>query len=101
MISAIPLRALAVSLVNALFYVFYMALIVRIVLSFVRLPPWHWAHRTIGLAAHAITEPILAPIRTLLHPIQRNSGWDFSPIVAWIIMDMLVRPLVLRIVLGL
>lgn len=38
-----------------------------------------------------ITEPVLAPIRNILPNL---GGWDFSPIVAFIIIDLLSRFLI-------
>lgn len=87
--------------VDTVFYVFYVALLVRIILSFVRLPPWHWAQRSIGRVAFSITEPVLAPIRRWIERYQRGSPFDFSPLIAWILADWIVRPLLVRLITAL
>ena len=39
------------------------------------------------------TDPILAPIRRIVPPF---NGLDFSPIIAFLLLDYLVRPLVFQ-----
>lgn len=72
--------------VHRLFTVYYLIILVRVVFSFLRLPPWHWASRTIGAFCHAATEPLLAPLRHLLDPYQRRTGLDFSPLLLYVIL---------------
>lgn len=82
------------------FNVFYLLLLVHVVLSFLRLPSWHWTTRTVGRWAEAVTEPVLAPVRRVLNPYQGRSGLDFSPLVVWLLADRLVKPLLLALLLG-
>ncbi len=81
------------------FNAFYLLLLVRVVLSFLRLPPWHWASRTLGAWSEAVTEPVMKPIRKLLDPYQRGMGLDFSPLVVWLLAELVVKPLLLHLVL--
>jgi len=46
----------------------------------------------------SIVEPILRPIRRVLHPYMRNVPLDFSPLVALILIDV-VRALLFRLLL--
>lgn len=82
------------------FNVFYLLLLVRVILSFLRFPPWHWATRTLGRWSEVVTEPVLAPVRRILDPYQRGSGVDFSPLVVWLLADLLVKPLLLTLLGG-
>lgn len=77
---------LTVWLVHTCFVAYYTILLVRVVLSFLRLPPWHWASRTIGSFCYRATEPLLAPVRRAIDRYQRNSGLDFSPIVLYVLL---------------
>ncbi|MFP4416925.1 MAG: YggT family protein [Fibrobacterota bacterium] len=60
-------------------------LIIRIVMSWIRPDPYHpivqWIYK--------LTDPVLEPIRRLL-PIQ-GMGIDFSPIVVFILINILKR----------
>ncbi len=37
---------------------------------------------------HNITEPVLGPIRRIMPD---TGGWDFSPVIAFILIDILIR----------
>ncbi|MFW5774810.1 MAG: YggT family protein [Chitinivibrionales bacterium] len=60
-------------------------LIIRIVMSWIRPDPYHpivqWVYR--------LTDPVLEPVRRLL-PIQ-GMGIDFSPIIVFILINVLKR----------
>jgi len=83
--------------IHKLFNVYYLIILVRVVFSFLRLPPWHWASRTIGAFCYAVTEPLLAPLRRLLNPYQGRTGIDFSPLLLYVILtlaeQMIIRAL--------
>lgn len=57
---------------------------VAIVVSWVGLPP----SNPIAQLAHALTEPVLAPIRRLVPPV---AGLDFSPMILLIGLQLLQR----------
>jgi YggT family protein len=63
-------------------------LIVRILMSWMNPDPYHpvtqWVYR--------LTEPVLAPVRKML-PLN-GMGIDFSPIVVFLIIDLIKRLLV-------
>ncbi len=64
-----------------------MALLVYCVMSFV-MPQSDLMHK-----AAAYAEPILSPFRQFLHrviPALRNVPLDFSPLLVWLIIDILI-----------
>ncbi len=75
------IRSLAL-LLSLVFNVLYFLLIIRILLSWVDPDPYN----TIVQVIYRITEPILIPFRRL--PLQAG-GFDFSPILAFIVLSVL------------
>lgn len=61
-------------------YVF--VLLARVLMSWVQIDPYS----PVAQALYQLTEPVLAPIRNVLPPV---SGFDFSPIVAMIGIQVL------------
>ena len=72
------------NIINLLFTVLNFAILTRVILSWVRVDPYHPLVRII----YQITEPILAPLRRAIPP---TAGLDFSPIVAFFILELLRR----------
>lgn len=72
-----------IKLVLAVLQVYSWLILARVVLSWVNPYPRHealiWVIR--------LTEPVLAPLRGLI-PV---SGWDLSPIVAWLLIRVLMK----------
>jgi len=75
-----------VSFINALFMVFYVMLFANIILSWVRPNPYHPVWGPIIRVVHAVTEPILNPIRRLMPGM---GGLDFSPMVVLLLARLL------------
>ncbi len=73
-----------ITFINLLFQILSWAIIIRILLSWVRIDPYHPAIRLLD----QITEPILAPLRNML---PTAGGLDFSPIVAIILLSLVQR----------
>ena len=73
-----------IQFINLLYWVFTLAILARVLLSWVRIDPYHPIPRLIV----QITEPILGPIRRLL---PSTAGLDFSPFVAIIGLDIIRR----------
>ena len=69
------------------------ALVIRVLLSWVPIPK----NNVLVTLLYQVTEPILAPIRAIIEksPIGRNMYVDFSPLIAFILLD-LVRSIVAR-----
>lgn len=67
---------------SLLFQVLYIAILARIILSFIDM---HGQWR-ISQILHEITEPILAPIRRVVPTI---GMFDFSPLIAILLLNLL------------
>ena len=74
-------RALAL-LVSLVFNIVYFLLVIRIILSWVNPDPYN----NIVQLIYSVTEPILTPLRKL--PLNFG-GIDFSPIIAFILINVL------------
>ena len=81
------------NLVNILFYVFYAAIIIEVVLSWVP----GARDTSAGSAVHHLTRPILDPIRRF---VPRAGPLDLSPFVA-ILLLFLAKSLVTKLLVAL
>ncbi len=79
-------------LINLLFTLLNLAILARVLVSWVNPNPYHPAMQLL----YQVTEPILAPIRQYL---PRTGMVDFSPLVA-IILLQLVQRLLLAVLTG-
>lgn len=77
--------------VNILFDVLSLAILVRVVLSWFRVDPYHRLVRIL----YQVTEPVLAPIRRIIPPIGMI---DITPIVALLILQVVQRIVVTMLV---
>ena len=78
--------------INILFTLFELAILVRVLLSWFRVAPYH----PVVAFLYQITEPILRPLRNVIPPLGMI---DISPIVALILMDI-IRQIIRAILLG-
>ncbi len=92
-----------ISLIDNAFRAYELAIIVAVILSWLRISQWDknwgWLVRFI----RSITEPLFVPLRQLLMPLQRrlvigNAMLDLSPIAALILVSI-VRGIVVNIIL--
>jgi YggT family protein len=68
-------------LIDTLVNLFSLAILIRVILSWVRFDPYH----PISVFIHQVTEPVLAPIRRYLP----STGMiDFSPLVALVLVQV-------------
>jgi len=81
-----------INLINLLFFVYNLAILARVLISWVRVDP----HNPLVQFLYKITEPVLAPIRRVL---PTAGGLDFSPIVAFFGLE-LVRRLLIGFLVG-
>lgn len=88
-------RQLALA-IDVIFWVWYFALLARVILSWVRLSPWHPISRRVAPFIYAITEPLLRPIRKVLAKYQAGSALDFSPFIAYLLLQV-VHTIILRV----
>jgi len=69
------------NLIDTLFYAFSLAILIRVILSWVRFDPYH----PVSVFIHQVTEPVLAPIRRFLP----STGMiDFSPLLALVVLQV-------------
>jgi uncharacterized protein YggT (Ycf19 family) len=61
------------------------ALVSNIIAFGGKLSPYHPAVK----ALRAVVNPILAPVRRILPPPARTGGWDLSPLIVIILLQML------------
>lgn len=84
-------RQVALLIIRWTIAILQIAIIVRIVSSLFRISPYsawvRWAYR--------LSEPILGPLRRVLPPL---GMFDISPIVAWLLLEWVVRPLLVGLV---
>jgi len=76
--------SLVITFVTLLFYALYLAIFVRVLLSWINIRPDH----PIAHFVYDITEPILAPLRNHLPTV---GPLDISPFVAMILLDVIRR----------
>jgi len=77
--------ATLIFLINLFFFVIYVLILIRVILSYIP----HSAFHPLIQPIYALTEPILSPIRQGLPPMR--IGFDASPIVAIILLWFLQR----------
>lgn len=76
--------------VDVAFYVYSTILIIRILLSWIRHNPYQPVIRFI----YESTDPYLRLFRRIIPPYGQI---DFSPVVAFFVLDFIIQPLVMRI----
>lgn len=82
-----------VSLIDALFGLYSLAIIARVFLSWMRVDPYHPLVRFL----YQITEPLLAPLRKHIPPVGMV---DISPMVALFVL-WIVQRIVVALLIGL
>ena len=87
--------ALVAKILDIIFWFWYVLLVARVVLSWLRLSPWHPVNRKIGPFVFAVTEPLLRPIRRALARVQGNSPLDFSPLIACLLLQV-IQTIIMR-----
>lgn len=76
-----------ISFVNVLFWFLDMAIFLRVLFSWVRPSPYN----PVVAFIHDITDPILEPISRVIPPV---GMFDFTPMVAWVLLEVIRRILV-------
>jgi YggT family protein len=74
------------SIINILFRIYSFVVLARVILSWVRVSPWHPTWGPVIRFIYQVTDPIMEPVRRLLPPM---GGLDFSPIVVLLGLDLL------------
>jgi YggT family protein len=80
-----------ISLIRTLFSLYSLCLIGR-TFAVMLLGPYH----SVSVFLQKITEPVLAPIRRYIPPVQSGAmAWDLSPMVALVLLWVIERVLIL------
>ena len=87
---------LIIRILDVLFWFWYIMLLARVILSWVRLSPRHPVNRHIGPFVYAVTEPLLRPIRRALAGLTSGSPLDFSPFIAYLLLQT-IQTLIYRL----
>lgn len=82
-----------ITVINIVYWIFWLLILARVILSFVRISPYQ--NELVGIV-YQVTEPVLEPIRRILPPM---SGLDFSPLIALLLLDVL-RRILFSVLLG-
>ncbi|HLV31259.1 MAG TPA: YggT family protein [Chitinispirillaceae bacterium] len=77
-----------IQLILLLFRLYEFILIIRVLMSWIRVDPYH----PVAVWIYRLTEPVLQPFRGLL-PTERI-GIDFSPLIVLFLLQILKRVLV-------
>lgn len=73
--------------------IYYLILIVRIILSWVRTVPEPL--QPIVEMVEKVTDPVLRPVRGLLPPVRLGAvALDLSPIIVFLLLSLVVQPVV-------
>lgn len=84
-----------VSIINAVFFLFYILLFANIILSWVRVDPYHPTWGPLVRLVYGVTDPILNPIRRAMPPM---GGLDFSPMVV-LLLARVLQSVLIRLVI--
>jgi YggT family protein len=77
-----------ITIVSLVFQIYEFLVLIRVLLSWVNVSPYHPAIQIL----HRLTDPILRPLRRVIPPI--GGVIDISPVVALILLEILHRILV-------
>ena len=80
-----------VGIINLVFNVFYVLLLARIVVSWIRVDPYHPTWGPLVRFVYNATEPIMAPVRRMLPAM---GGLDFSPLIVLLVASFLKNILI-------
>ncbi|MBM4422484.1 MAG: YggT family protein [Chloroflexi bacterium] len=80
-----------ISLINLAATVFSLLILARVLFSWFRPDPYNPAVKFV----YDVTEPILAPIRNFL---PQTGMIDLSPMVAWLLVDFIIVPILVTLV---
>ena len=88
------MQGLLISAISIFFRLFYILIFIRIVLSWLPL-----GQNPLTQMIYGLTEPILGPIRELIHKSPLGGGMmlDFSPVIALFMME-LVRDILIGLI---
>ena len=80
-----------ISIINAIFTIFYLLILAHIILSWVRPNPYHPVWGPIIRVVNGVMDPIMNPVRRILPPL---GGLDFSPMIVLLLARLIQGALV-------
>ncbi len=80
-----------ISIINAIFTIFYLFVLAHIILSWVRPNPYHPVWGPIIRVVNGVMDPIMNPVRRILPPL---GGLDFSPMIVLLLARLIQGALV-------
>lgn len=83
--------------IHILFRAYTFLIFARVILSWIRIDPYHPTWGPVLRFIYQATEPIMQPVRNILPSM---GGLDFTPIIVLIGLD-LIRGLLIQVLLGL
>jgi YggT family protein len=87
------IAGILINIIQLAYWALFILMIVRIILSFTGMSPYHPFYQQVL----RLTEPLLEPIRRILPPM---GGLDFSPMIVLIAASFIQRILISTIVAG-
>ena len=78
-------------LINWAFRAYQIVILVAVVFSWLRISQYDKRWGGLIRLVRSLTDPLFEPIRRVLQRYQGRSGLDFSPIVAWLIVEIAHR----------
>ena len=82
--------------INIIFRILSFLILARVILSWVRVSPWHPTWGPVVRFIYQVTDPIMEPVRRIMPPM---GGLDFSPIIVLFGLDI-IRVLVVNLLVG-
>ncbi|RMG89601.1 MAG: YggT family protein [Chloroflexi bacterium] len=82
---------LVIQIIDLVFRIFYILVIARVILSWIRISPYHPTWGPLVRITYDLTEPIMAPIRRILPPM---GGLDFTPFIVLILLSVVQQVLI-------
>jgi len=86
-----PTNLLLIRLVHYVFGAYYAVLLVRVAFSWLGSLAFRPGWRTLYTLSHAVTEPLLRPLRSVLRRYTGAAPIDFSPMLLWGILFFVER----------
>lgn len=77
-----------ITFINVLFYALNLAILIRVILSWVNVSPYH----PLVSLIYQITDPIIEPLRRIVPPIGMI---DITPLLALLLLQVIQRVLIL------
>lgn len=89
----IAAQSAAVGFLSTVLWIYWLILIARVLSSWLP-PPTSPAARTILRLLHAVTDPILRPLRQMIPPVRvGGAALDLSPIILFVIIGAVLGAL--------